>query len=168
MTSVWERVLRDSLTVQWDKPLRTLLRDFTFLDLPSQIQEATDFLPPPATCDFSHAILGEGHFQGKASKKASFPLSVGKNRMSQRVENRGSLISVPWPSGHHPSKKHYILETLMSVSDSFHFSEPGLQGEVRGARRGRGVGFSFTMRAEMIAYMIYSEGPEYHEYVMQF
>ena len=34
-------------------------------------------------------------FKQKPSKKAIFPLSRGKNRISQGVENRGSLISVP-------------------------------------------------------------------------
>ena len=34
-------------------------------------------------------------FKEKPSTKAIFPLSCGKNRISQRVENRGSLISAP-------------------------------------------------------------------------
>ena len=53
-------------------------------------------LLPPATYDFSHAIQGEGHCQEKPiAKEAIFPLSRGRNRMPQGVENRGSLISVP-------------------------------------------------------------------------
>ena len=38
---------------------------------------------------------GNGHFKEKPSTKAVFPFSHGKNRISQGVENRGSLISVP-------------------------------------------------------------------------
>ena len=65
-----------------------------------------DFLPP-ARCDFSHSRKGKrptllkripfekGHYQGIRFKKAVFPFSRGKNRISQGVENRGSLISVP-------------------------------------------------------------------------
>ena len=34
-------------------------------------------------------------FKEKPSTKAIFPLSRGKNGMSQGVENRGSLVSVP-------------------------------------------------------------------------
>ena len=33
--------------------------------------------------------------EGYSLKKAVFPFSRGKNRISQGVENRGSLISVP-------------------------------------------------------------------------
>ena len=36
-----------------------------------------------------------GLFREKPSTKAVFPFSRGKNRISQGVENRGSLISVP-------------------------------------------------------------------------
>ena len=50
---------------------------------------------PPATWDFSHAMNGKGHFEGKTLEKGHFPLSHWKNRMSQGVENRGSLIGVP-------------------------------------------------------------------------
>ena len=54
-----------------------------------------DFLPP-ARCDFSHAEKGEnGLFKEKPSTKAVFPFSRGKNRISQGVESRGSLISLP-------------------------------------------------------------------------
>ena len=41
--------------------------------------------------------------EGFSLKKAIFFVSRGKNRMSQGVENQGSLISVPWPSGLLPS-----------------------------------------------------------------
>ena len=50
---------------------------------------------PPARCDFSHARKGNGLFKEKPSTKAVFPFSRGKNRISQGVEHRGSLISVP-------------------------------------------------------------------------
>ena len=36
-----------------------------------------------------------GLFKAKPSTKAVFPFSRGKNRISQGVENRGSLISAP-------------------------------------------------------------------------
>ena len=36
-----------------------------------------------------------GLFKGKPSTKAVFPFSRGKNRISQGVENRGPLVSVP-------------------------------------------------------------------------
>ena len=36
-----------------------------------------------------------GLCRGFFFEKAAFPFSRGKNRLSQRVENRGSLISVP-------------------------------------------------------------------------
>ena len=35
-------------------------------------------------------------FEGFSLKTFLFPVSRGKNRMSQGVENRGSVISVPW------------------------------------------------------------------------
>ena len=35
------------------------------------------------------------HFQADPRKMANFPMSRGKNRMPQGVENRGSLFSVP-------------------------------------------------------------------------
>ena len=55
------------------------------------------FSTPLRHAIFFHAIQGKGHFQGKnPSKKAIFPLSRERNRMSQGVENRGSLMSVPW------------------------------------------------------------------------
>ena len=44
---------------------------------------------------FSHARKGKRPFQRKPSTKAVFPFSRGKNRISQGVENRGSLTSVP-------------------------------------------------------------------------
>ena len=54
-----------------------------------------DFLPP-ARCDFSHARKGKWPLSRVSSlKRAVFPFSRGKNRISQGVENRGSLISVP-------------------------------------------------------------------------
>ena len=49
----------------------------------------------PARCDFSNARRGNGLCQGFFFEKAVFPLSRGKNRISQGVENRGSLISAP-------------------------------------------------------------------------
>ena len=54
-------------------------------------------LLPPARCDFSHARKGKRpFFEGFFFEKgAVFPFSRGKNRISQGVENRGSLISVP-------------------------------------------------------------------------
>ena len=54
-----------------------------------------DFLPP-ARCDFSHARKGKWPLcRGFFFEKAVFLFSRGKNRISQGVENRGSLISVP-------------------------------------------------------------------------
>ena len=54
-----------------------------------------DFLPP-ARCDFSHARKGKWPLSRVFLLKRPFSLSrVGKNRISQGVENRGSLISVP-------------------------------------------------------------------------
>ena len=54
-----------------------------------------DFLRP-ARCDFPHARKGKRpKFKDKRSAKAVFPFLRGKNRISQGVENRGSLISVP-------------------------------------------------------------------------
>ena len=53
------------------------------------------FSTPPARCDFSHARKGNGLFKEKPSTKAIFPFSRGKICISQGVENRGSLISVP-------------------------------------------------------------------------
>ena len=50
---------------------------------------------PPARCDFSHARKEHDLFRGFFSEKAIFPFSRGKNGISQGVENRGSLISVP-------------------------------------------------------------------------
>ena len=50
---------------------------------------------PPARCDFSHARKGNGLFKEKPSTKVIFPFSRGKDRISQGVEDRGSLISVP-------------------------------------------------------------------------
>ena len=49
----------------------------------------------PREMRFSHARKGKRPFQKKPSTKAVFPFSRGKNRISQGVENRGSLISVP-------------------------------------------------------------------------
>ena len=52
-------------------------------------------------CDsLRHAILPtrrreSGHFEGICLIMASFPVSCGKNRMSQGVENRGPPTSVP-------------------------------------------------------------------------
>ena len=37
--------------------------------------------------------------EGFSLKRAVSPFSRGKDRISQGVEHRGSLISVPWPSG---------------------------------------------------------------------
>ena len=37
-----------------------------------------------------------GHFEASPLKMAIFPVSRGTNRISQGVEHRGSLISVPW------------------------------------------------------------------------
>ena len=52
----------------------------------------------PVRCDFSHARKGKRPFHRKTLDKGRFPLSrVGKNRISQGVENRGSLISVLFP-----------------------------------------------------------------------
>ena len=45
--------------------------------------------------DFSHARKGKWPLSRVFSKKAVLPFSRGKNRISQGVENRGSLISVP-------------------------------------------------------------------------
>ena len=50
---------------------------------------------PPARCDFSHARKGKRPFQRKTLDKGHFPFSRGENRISQGVESRGSLISVP-------------------------------------------------------------------------
>ena len=50
---------------------------------------------PPARCDFPTRERENGLFKEKPSTKAVFPFLRGKNRISQGVENRGSLISVP-------------------------------------------------------------------------
>ena len=44
---------------------------------------------------FFHARKGKRPFKEKPSTKAIFPFSRGENRISQGVENRGSLISMP-------------------------------------------------------------------------
>ena len=49
----------------------------------------------PCEVRFFPRDTGKGHFKEKPSEKAIFPLSRGKNRISQGLENRGSLISVP-------------------------------------------------------------------------
>ena len=49
----------------------------------------------PATCDFPSQYRDNGVFEGIRFKMAIFPVSRGKNRMLQGVENRGSLITVP-------------------------------------------------------------------------
>ena len=51
--------------------------------------------PPLARCDFSHARKGKRPFQRKSLDKGRFPFLAWENRISQGVENRGSLISVP-------------------------------------------------------------------------
>ena len=49
----------------------------------------------PATCDFSHAIQGNGDFQGKTLEKGYFPcIAWGKSHVAGG-RNRGSLISAP-------------------------------------------------------------------------
>ena len=47
----------------------------------------------PCEMRFSHAIKGNGPFRGFFLGNGHFPVSRGKNRMSQGVENRSSLIS---------------------------------------------------------------------------
>ena len=73
---------------------------------------STHFLPL-AVCDFYHAIQQNGHFQGIRFKMAIFPVSRGKNRIPQRVENRCSLISVVW------ALRAIILYTAELVSNYF-------------------------------------------------
>ena len=46
----------------------------------------------PLTCFFLDAL---SHSSSGGCSLTLFPVSRGQNRMSQRVENRGSLISVP-------------------------------------------------------------------------
>ena len=53
-----------------------------------------DFLPP-ARCDFPTQERGNDLCRGFFIEEAVFPFSRGKDRFSQGVENRGSLISVP-------------------------------------------------------------------------
>ena len=57
-------------------------------------------------------------FEGFSLKMALFPVSRGKNRVSQAVENRGSLISVPlalrvfiqcWAGVWHPQRENTAL-----------------------------------------------------------
>ena len=49
---------------------------------------------PPASCEFSLREKGKMAFvEGFFFEKAVFPFSRGKNRISQGVENWGSLIS---------------------------------------------------------------------------
>ena len=53
--------------------------------------------PPPAEMRFFSREKGKTDFlKEKPSTKSVFPFSHGKNRISQGVENRGSLISVPF------------------------------------------------------------------------
>ena len=66
-----------------------------------------DFLPP-ARCDFSHARKGKQRPNFK--EKPVFPFLAWENRISQGVENRGSLILVClWPSG---KKGMDVVKTL--------------------------------------------------------
>ena len=67
-----------------------------------------DFLPP-ARCDVFHARKGNGLFKERPSTKAISPFSRGKNRISQGVENRGSLITVPLALREH---KHFRRDGL--------------------------------------------------------
>ena len=51
--------------------------------------------PPVQDAIFPTRERENGLFKEKPSTKAIFPSSHGKNRISQGVENRGSLINVP-------------------------------------------------------------------------
>ena len=51
--------------------------------------------PPPARCDVSHAREEKRPLSRVFFDKGRSPFSRGENRISQGVENRGSLISVP-------------------------------------------------------------------------
>ena len=53
------------------------------------------FLGPPRDAIFPTRERENGLLKENPSTKAIFPFSRGKNRISQGVENRGSLISVP-------------------------------------------------------------------------
>ena len=70
-----------------------------------------DFLPP-ARCNFS-----QRPFQRKTLSKWPFSLSrVGKNRILQGVENRGSLISAPLPlREYHPNRECCAVVNLLGV-----------------------------------------------------
>ena len=49
----------------------------------------------PCEMRFSHARKGKRPFQRETLDKCRFKFSRGKHRVSQGVDNRGSLISVP-------------------------------------------------------------------------
>ena len=53
------------------------------------------FSTPLRDAIFPTRERGNGLCRGIFFEKAVFPFSCGKNRISQGVENRGSLISVP-------------------------------------------------------------------------
>ena len=55
-------------------------------------------------------------FKEKPSKRAIFPFSRGKNRTSQGVENRGSLISVPLALREGVALHGGVTGTLASVT----------------------------------------------------
>ena len=66
-----------------------------------------------------------GLFNEKPSTKAIFPFSRGKNRISQGVENRGSLISVPLALRVNASRQKLTPHCLATIFDS-RFPSPKL------------------------------------------
>ena len=58
----------------------------------------------PCEMRFSHARKGKRPLLRVFFEKAVFPFSRAKNRISQGVEDRGSLISVPLALGDHYPK----------------------------------------------------------------
>ena len=62
---------------------------------------------PSARCVFPTRERENGLFKEKPSTKAVFPFPHGKNRISQGVENRGSLISVPLALREFPPQWHF-------------------------------------------------------------
>ena len=75
----------------------------------SALRVVSSHFLPPARCDLPTRERENGLCQRKTSTKVVFPFSRGENRISQGVENRGSLISVPL------ALREFILSSLLLV-----------------------------------------------------
>ena len=87
-------------TQRGQNSLQSLLRsenasDWQSLRAKGTLISAPRFFTPCETRFFPRKKGKTAIFKEKPSTKAIFPFSRGKNRISQGVKNRGSLISVP-------------------------------------------------------------------------